>query len=99
MRLFADLLTDSFEVMHDVGMHGLAEALNLFFHHRGGCHNGRARDRNDQDAQGPLALVQQLAARAHPSAGIDSRGHRRRFVGVWLGQTYGARARRVRGGP
>ena len=64
--------------------------------HRGGCHHGRARDRNDQDAQGPVALVQQLAACAHRRAGIDSRGRCRGFVGIWLRQT-SARARRVRG--
>lgn len=56
--------------------------------HRGRCHDGRARDRDDQDAQGPVALVQQLAAVAHRRSGIDGRGHRRGFVGVWLSQTY-----------
>lgn len=70
----------------------------LFFSYRGGCHDGRARDRDDQDAQGPVALVQQLAAPAHPRARVDRRRRRRGFVGVRLGQACcDARARRVRG--
>lgn len=57
-------------------------------------HDGRARNRDDEDAQGPITLVEQLAARPHPRAGTHDRGRRRRLVGVRHRQTWHARARR-----
>ena len=39
---------------------------------RSGCHDGRARSRNDEDAQGSIALVEQLAARPYRRTGVHS---------------------------
>jgi hypothetical protein len=64
--------------------------------HRSRRHDGRARNCDDEDAQGPITLVEQLAARPYHRAGTHNRSRRRRFMGVRYCQTC-ARARRERG--
>jgi hypothetical protein len=56
--------------------------------YRGRCHDGRTRNRDDEDAKGSVALVQQLVACAHHCTGTHRRCRRRGLVGIWLRQAY-----------
>jgi len=52
------------------------------FTNRSGCDDGRARNRDDEDAQRPITLVEQLAARSYRRAGTHNCGRRRWLMDI-----------------
>jgi len=50
--------------------------------HRSCCHDSRTRNRDDEDAQGSVELLQQLAACTYRRAGTHCRGGCRWLLGV-----------------
>ncbi len=49
---------------------------------RCGCHDSRARNRNDEDAKRPITLVEQLAARPYHHPGAHNCSRRTWIMGI-----------------